>query len=285
MSNNRKSHLHKVVSCFLFALLMLPNALMAKGLDLGMIDSSPSKMSKRFTPLLKYLSAKGVATGKVVTVKTVGKMIAGFKSGKVDFMFESAFGALKVMDNTGAVAVLIREKKGVKEYNSVIFVPKNSPVQELSDLTGKVVAFEELNSTSSFILPKGILERAGLKLKKSRKPVAGAVAYYFSKDDDNTLVQVKAAKKAHAGGIKKGKVEGDANFRALKPESITVPRHVVVVRKGVDATALIAALKGMRDDPEGRKVLAKIKTKTGFSSSPEELGLMMDTTVRQGLGM
>ncbi len=173
---------YKGLGLVLLVLLTLPSTLIAEGLNLGMIDGSPSKMTKTFSPLLEYLAGKGVATGKVVTVKDLDKMVANFESGKVDFMFESAFGALTVMDKAGAVPVLIREKKGIKEYNSVIFVPKDSPIQSLADLNGKVVAFEDPNSTSSFVLPKGILEHAGLKLQESRKPVDGAVAYYFSKN-------------------------------------------------------------------------------------------------------
>ncbi len=94
-------------------------------------------------------------------------------------MFESPYGALVMMDKTGAVPVLIREKKGVKEYSAVIFVPAASPVQKLADLTGKVVAFEDPSSTSSFVLPVNILKGAGLTVKESRKAVDGAIAYYF----------------------------------------------------------------------------------------------------------
>lgn len=46
------------------------------------------------------------------------------------FIFESAYGALKVMDGTGAVPILIREKKGVKEYDFVIFVKKDSSLMK-----------------------------------------------------------------------------------------------------------------------------------------------------------
>ncbi|MBF0224815.1 MAG: PhnD/SsuA/transferrin family substrate-binding protein [Desulfobacterales bacterium] len=82
-------------------------------LNLGMIDSSASKMIKRFTPLLKYLESQGVAVGKIKVAKNLDEMITFFEKGEVDFLFESPYGALKLMDATGAIPVIIREKDGV----------------------------------------------------------------------------------------------------------------------------------------------------------------------------
>ena len=138
------------------------DAVSAEQLNLGMIDDSASKMIKRFTPLMNYLNDNGVSAGKIVTARTVDQMVEFFDEGKVDFMFESPYAALELMDKTGAVPILIREKSGVKSYNSVIFVKKDSPVKAFSDLVGKVVAFEDPTSTSSYLMPVNLLKNAGL---------------------------------------------------------------------------------------------------------------------------
>lgn len=200
-------------------------------------------------------------------------------------MFESVYGALRLMDEAGAVPLLIREKKGVKEYNSVIFVRKDSPITSMADLKGKVIAFEDPDSTSSYMLPRKILENEGLILKKSRKPVPGAVAYYFSKDDDNTVTQVASGKRAHAGGIKKSKVAGKSDFRLLSPESINVPRHVVVVRSQIPAGQLKSILLGMKTDPGAANVLKKIKTPTGFSEFKTDPVEQFNIQIRPALGL
>ena len=60
-----------LIAAGLLGMLLLAAPSAAKtGLTLGMIDDSPSKMSKRFGPLMDYLSAQGIATGKVVTAKS-----------------------------------------------------------------------------------------------------------------------------------------------------------------------------------------------------------------------
>lgn len=274
-----------VLTFCIFGAFFPLNTIAAEKLNLGMIDPSPSKMIKRFTPLLNYLNSKGVPTGKVVTAKTLDQMNEYLNTGEVDFIFESPYGAVEMMDKAGAVPILIREKDGTREYKSVIFVKKDSPIKDFSSLIGKVVAFEDGTSTSSFIMPKIILETAGLKLKESNQPNTGVISYYFSKDDDNTIAQVKAGDKANAGGINKRKVEGNSDFRLLYPESAYVPRHVVLVRKDVSSDKLARVLLNMKNDPAAADVLKEIQTPTGFSEFKGDPSLIMNTTVRKALGL
>ena len=291
MQKSKKQFISFMLSTIIFGFLffLIPSNVMAvEKINLGMIDSSASKMISRFTPLLEYIEAKGIPTGKVVVTKDVKTMTKRFNSGKVQMMFESPYGALAIMDGTGALPVLIREKSGVKEYNSVIFVPKSSSIKTIKDLVGKRVAFEDPASTSSFFLPKSILEDAGLELKKSRKAVPGKVAYYFSKDDDNTIAQVKAGKRADAGGIKKGAVADDSELRLLTPESIYVPRHVTLIHKDVSSDTLMKLKKvllGMKNDPKAKSVLKKIKTPTGFSEFTQNPSDVMNKQVRKVVGL
>ena len=284
-SNPNRMTLPVVVLAIFAMLLMSANVTFAATCNLGMVDSKPSKVIKRFTPLMKYLESKGLPKGKVYVAKSKDQMIEYFKSGKVDFMFESPYLALELMDDAEVSPVLIREKSGIKEYNSVIFVKKDSPIKSLGDLKGKVVAFEDPGSTSSFMLPKNLLVANGLEIKESKKPIPGVVAYYFSKDDDNTLYQVKAGKGADAGGIKKSKVEGKADFRMLTPESKYVPRHVLLVRKGYSSDKLKEILLAMKNDSKAKPVLKTIKTPTGFSEFGDDPEKTMNTTVREALGL
>ncbi|MCP4694562.1 MAG: phosphate/phosphite/phosphonate ABC transporter substrate-binding protein [Desulfobacterales bacterium] len=256
-----------------------------KKLNLGIVNPDAIMMTERFTPLLKYLSGKGIPAGEVVTTKSLGQMIHRFKAGKVDFFFESPYGALKLMDAAGAAPILIREKKGVKKYNSVIFVKKDSPIKSISDLKGKVLAFEDETSTSSHLLPRSLLTAAGLELKKFRKPIPGVVAYHFTKSDSNTIDEVAGGKRADAGGIKKSEVEGNPEFRMLSPESPLVPRHVVIVRKGIAHDRLKSVLLNMKNDPEAQGVLKTIRTPTGFSEFDGDPTQIMTTMVRKALGL
>ena len=50
------------------------------------------------------------------------------------------------------------------DYEGIIVVKKNSGINTLTDLKGKVIAFEEPHSTSASILPRMLLEEKKLKL-------------------------------------------------------------------------------------------------------------------------
>ena len=265
------------------ALFCSPN-IWAETLNLGAIGPSASKNSKFYAPLLEYLATKGI-DGKVITVPTIEDMVEKFKEGSVDYIFDSPYAVVVLMDKVKAKPVLIREKKGVKEYNAVIFVKADFFIKEISDLKGQVIAFESPDSTSSYMLPKKVIENAGLTLVESPEAVAGKVAYYFTKEDDNTVYHVKAGRKAQAGGIKKSAVDGNADFRLLQPESPFVPRHVVALRDGVDGTKLISTLLDMKNDAGAKDLLKELKTPTGFSKFDGDPIELMSGPVRKALGL
>ena len=100
-----------VFSSLILALFFIfpVSQLKAEKINLGMVDKSPSKMSKRFTPFLEYLRKQGIDAGKVITTKSFAQMSDKIKDGRVQFMFESPYGALEIMDKSGAIPILIRE--------------------------------------------------------------------------------------------------------------------------------------------------------------------------------
>ena len=233
-------------------------------LDLGTISDSPSKMIKRFTPLHAYLASKGLPIGRISNAQSISEMIELIKGAKVDYVFESPYGAVQIMEASGAIPVLIQEKDGVREYNSVIFVNRSSPIEDLDDLNGKIVVFQDPGSTSSYILPRNLLLGAGLELVELAERVPGKIAYYFSGQDANVLAHVKLGR-ADAGGTNKGAVAHLPQFRILSPELRYVPRYVLLVREGVDYGDLKEALLNMEADPAASDVLTAVELPTGFS--------------------
>jgi phosphonate transport system substrate-binding protein len=255
----------------------------AETLDMGTISESPSKMIKRYTPLTKYLTGKSLPMGKINNAHSVEEMIDLINTAKVDFMFESPYGAVQIMMKTDADPVLIYEKDGIRQYNSVLFVKSTSSIKELGGLTGKVVAFEDPGSTSGYILPKNLLTQAGLRLVEGTKPVPGAVAYYFANGDANVLAHVKLGR-AEAGGLDKEAVARSSAYRILAPESGYVPRQVLLVRDGVDSGPLKQALLRMGGDPDAAEAMESLETTTGFSEFAGDPRAVMNQ-VRAELGL
>ena len=94
----------------------------------------------------------------------MGEMAKLLKSGDVNIYFDSPCPALTAMHRSGAKPFLRRWKNGIASYYTEIFVRKDSGIEKLEDLKGKVIAFEDPYSTSSYFLPKSILTGAGIKM-------------------------------------------------------------------------------------------------------------------------
>ena len=88
--------------------------------------------------------------------------------GKNEIQF-AAFGAgsyIKAHEEYGVIP-LVRglNKEGKAEYQSVIFVAADSPIQKINDLYGKRFAFGSITSTQGYIIPRIILNKHGITLE------------------------------------------------------------------------------------------------------------------------
>jgi phosphonate transport system substrate-binding protein len=264
------------------ALWFFSGAAGAAPLVIGSVSHEPADEIRKFQPLADYLARHlaefGVEQGNVVVASGMKEMAQRLRSGQVDIYIDSAFPSIVVSRLADSRIVLRRWKKGREEYRSVVFVRSDSPIRTVSDLPGKVIAFEEPYSTSGYFLPKSVLQQAGLKLSEqvdAGAPVkAGEVGYVFAMDDDNIPVWVLRGKVAAAA-------MDDASFAKLPPQrrdnlrvmhrTAAVPRHLVSVRKGLDprlASGIKAVLLAMEHSEEGRQALQKFEMTTRFDELP-----------------
>ena len=130
-------------------------------LVIGDISDEPAETITGTQPLADYLAAQlgdyGVTRGEVKIAPDLDTMIQWMKDGEVDLYFDSPYPALVISQESGATPILRRLKYGVEQYHSVFISKKDSEYDELVDLQGEMVAFEEAFSTSSYMLPLAYL--------------------------------------------------------------------------------------------------------------------------------
>jgi phosphonate transport system substrate-binding protein len=275
----------KIIAFFLITAVSFVSAGEPKEqIRFAMVDSSPSTMVERFSPFMTYLSDHNYDTTRIKVFKTLNEMTAALQTGQVNLTFESPAGALQFMNQASATPVLIRAKKGTVNYRSVIFVKNDSNISSFSELAGKVIAFEDPSSSSSYLMPFALLKESGLELIESKTSVEGKLAYYFSGDDKNTIAQVTRGRNADAGGIKENEVTSNDRLRILSPVSDFVPRHVVLVGKELDTKTLKHILLSMRNDPAAQDILLKMNNPTGFFEFEGDPNDLMLGRIKHTLG-
>ncbi|WP_426556762.1 phosphate/phosphite/phosphonate ABC transporter substrate-binding protein [Dapis sp. BLCC M172] len=248
------------------------------------ISNNPSKKIKRYQPLADYLAEElgqfGVKQGDVEIASDLDEMANFLKSGIVDIYFDSPYPAMIISDMSGAKPILRRWKGGVPEYYTVIFTMKDRGIKSLEDLKGKMVGFDEISSTSGYMLPAGMLIEAGVNPQEKRTATsnvsADEVGYVFTDDDENTIQWVISGKVA-AGAIDIGTFmeipEASRQAMLVLGESDKVARHVALVRADLKpemVEAIKTILIQMDKTAEGQEVLKKFEKTAKFDNFPPE---------------
>ena len=167
-------------------------------LVVGYVSENPRKEYKKLKPMAEYVASQladlGIVGAEVRITKSQDEMIRLLKSGQVDWISETAFGAVKFHSESEAQPVLVRSKGGAAEYSSLIFVRKDSGINKLQELKGKTIAFEDAGSTSGYFIPKLALQDAGVDLQLlqgyRQVPDDDRLGYLFSGADQNSSAWV-----------------------------------------------------------------------------------------------
>jgi phosphonate transport system substrate-binding protein len=256
---------------------------LAKTLTWGLVTERNQKtiqaQSQDFVRYLaKKLSSSSKIEGKIVVTPTPSRLAGLLTERRVDFYMDSPRPTYMVNTVYGAGKLLLRSwKGGLADYHSAIFATRDGAIKNLEDLKGKIIAFEDPESTSGFFLPKLFLTNKGFKLSPKAqidaKVSPGEVGYVFTRSQ-RKLVDLVLTKRAAAGAFSNddydaldGNKKSDINILA---ETASLPRHLLSVRKTLDpaiAKGLEKILLSMHGDSEGRSILEKIDT-TKFDALP-----------------
>lgn len=182
---------------------------------------------------------------------------------KLDIAMDSYFSTAQLMADTRAIPIIDLQR--VKEKRSYIFVRNDSGVNQLSDLNGKVIAFEDPGSSSAYFVPRLALQNGGFEMayiaNLQTSVPAGKIGFVFPGSELNVSTWV-FFKKVAAGALSDSDWEDpeyipDQYRKTMKILYTTppVPGRVVVVRPDLDPM-LIEAIKqafhNLDDTPEGR---------------------------------
>jgi phosphonate transport system substrate-binding protein len=251
-------------------------------LVIGSISRSIKEEIETFRPLADYLKLRltvvGIRDVHIVVATTAGEMSRQLANGDVDLYIDSPFMIARMSREAGAKPFLRRWKKGMAEYRTLFVVRKDSGIRSLDDLRGKVIAFDDPQSSSGHLLPRAMLLERGYRLIEVSDPAApvppDAIGFLFSMDDVNTMFWVDHGKVA-AGVTSPDFLQLYEKKRkdnlVVIARSIDIPRQVVAHREGLDPSVvaeLESVLIAMATTEEGQQALKAFQKTTRFDRFP-----------------
>ncbi len=216
------------------------------------------QLREGYTPMAQFLAKKlGLKSGTYIQVADYSGVAAALQSYKVDVAYLSPFSYALASSMTKLHPLAMPVISGSLMYRGIIFVRADSPIKGLEDLNGKTFAFGDPASTTGYLLPKGLLDKRGIKLKRS-----------YHAGDANVVVTAVENRRADAGAAYENVF--DVTYRnapekkkllRVIAETEELPNGIYVGRGNLppdQIEKLKQAFLAMNTDPEGQAALKKI---------------------------
>ena len=156
-------------------------------------DESPTELSRKAAPLMKYLEAKLGMKVEFTPVNDYAASVEALINKKVDLAWFGGFTFVQAnARSAGKVLPLVQREED--EHFKSVFITADPAIKTLADLKGKDVSFGSQSSTSGHLMPRSFLLAAGVDPDKDFRRVA------FSGAHDATIAAV-ASGKVQAGAL------------------------------------------------------------------------------------
>jgi phosphonate transport system substrate-binding protein len=268
-------------ACLALLLAFLAPAVPAAELVLGRVSDDPKSDYPRLKAMLDYVVPRmadvGITSGRVLMAPDTLRMSSYLRRGKVDWISETPGAAAGYLDRGRARVLLLTQRGGMDVYRSVFFARRDAGIASLADLRGRTIAFQNLASTSAYLLPASLIVESGLPLvvlaSPGDEPSPDVVGFVFARSELNMSTWVHKGLVDAAAFSEQDWADADRVPEAFRPdlaifgETERVPRALEVVRSDLDpavAARLAAVLLGAIDDPAAADPLRRFWSTTGF---------------------
>lgn len=252
------------------------------GFDLRL---APKEDVRIYLPLLRYLEQN---TGNRFTIRFTekyGNTVENLGKGITHFAALGPVSAVIAKERYGVDCLVAGlNSDGKPEYCAVIFTRMDSPIKRFHDLEGKTFAFGDKQSTQGHIIPRKMLEDAGITLDDLKSHVftgshANTARSVLNGEYDAGAIQDTLAKRL----VAEGKIR-------ILATSKPYPSSLICYHKNVDAVILKAVKTSLLSfDPQGKNAATfadwyMTEMPNGFTEYRESsLKEIRDLTIRYGL--
>jgi phosphonate transport system substrate-binding protein len=132
-------------------------------------DEDAATIIKKNRGLKNYLESKLGKKVKLVVTTDYSSMMEAMRFGRLELSYFGPLSYTLAKSKADIEPFAARLKKGSTTYHAVLIGNKEAGVKMVSDVKGKEVAFGDIASTSSHLIPKKILLDNGLEAKTDYK--------------------------------------------------------------------------------------------------------------------
>lgn len=251
----------------------------AQQVDFYLTPSISSQvLEKNGTYIKEFLEKETGITINLTIPSSYDDMVDAFGKPNPCFAIMSSLSYVHANKKHEAIVKLRTVRYGRSVYQGMIVVSAASAVKDIKDLNGKSIAFTDELSTSGYLYPKSMMQKAGVK--------AGNV--FFAKKHDEVIKLVYEGK-ADAGAAfysppsSKGEIhDARARVKSKYPDvekkviilatTDPIPNDPIVFSKKFDAETarkLYTALVKLSTDAQGKQVLLDLYGTEGFTKASD----------------
>lgn len=252
---------------------------LAQQVDFYLTPSISSQvLQKNGVYIKQFLEKETGITINLTIPASYDEMVDAFGKPNPCFAIMSSLSYVHANKKHEAVVKLRTVRYGRSVYQGMIVVAAGSSVKSLKDLHGKSIAFTDELSTSGYLYPKSMMQKAGVKAGNE----------LFAKKHDEVIKLVYEGK-ADAGAAfysppsPKGEIhDARARLKAKYPDvekkvlilatTDPIPNDPIVFSKKFDAETarkLYTALVKLSTDTHGKEVLLELYGTEGFTKASD----------------
>jgi phosphonate transport system substrate-binding protein len=251
---------------------LLPAAARAQGADPKTLrvallpDENASTIIQNAQPLKAHLERVVGRPVDLIVTTDYSSMIEATRFGRIDVAYFGPLSYVLARSKADIEAFAVGVSRGSPTYTSVVIVPAASSLKAVGELRGRTVAYGDTASTSSHLVPRAMLQDAGLVANTDYRTVYVGAHDAVARSVETGKVDAGALSRPIFDSlVKAGKIDG-AKVRVLA-ETRAIPNYPMAMQAKL-TPELKAKIRGAFLDLKDADILRSFRAE-GFAATDD----------------